>query len=64
MKKSYVLAELPYTQIYKYLRTYMSDKEISEYKYVGFQFISNNNYIYATFKDKEGYFHTFNIGKK
>ena len=53
MKKSYVLAELPYTQIYKYLRTYMSDKEIAGYKYVGGQFISNNNYIYATLKIKK-----------
>lgn len=61
--KEHFVKERTQSQIYKCLRSYISDNEIANYKYIPFsQFISKmNGNIYALFIDNKGFSHTFYV---
>ena len=57
------LRERTCAQMYRYMRTYMTDYEIAKYEYIdGSQFVSENNgFTYAKFRRNDGYITTLGI---
>lgn len=62
-ENKHFVKERTQSQIHKCLRSYISDDEIANYKYIpGSQFISKmNGNVYALFIDNEGFSHTFYV---
>ena len=57
------LSERTRVQMYRYMRTYMTDYEIAKYEYIdGSQFVSETNGLtYAKFRRNDGYITTLGI---
>lgn len=51
-----------WAKMQKFLKTYMSQDEITSWKYIdGSQCMGDNGYAYASFIDKDGFKHTLCI---